>query len=72
MERKINPSLVDIVYLYDNKIVGFKEARNLLAAVFPEFITARDSELDDYMTMIEQREDESKSLEEEPPEPPDA
>lgn len=69
-DRTINPSLVDITYLYDTKLIGFREARNLLEIVFPDFVNARDSELDDYMTLLEQRDDESKTLTDEPPDLP--
>jgi len=70
MERQINPSLVDITYLYDRELIGFSEARNLLEMVFPAFVEARDKEFDEYMTILEQAQNEEKTLTEEPPELP--
>lgn len=57
MAREINPSLVDITYLYDQKLIGFSEARNLLEQVFPGFVEARDKELDQLVTDAEQSTD---------------
>lgn len=70
MDRKINPSLLDIVYLYHEKLIGFSEARGLLEGVIPGYTAVRDQELDAYVTMTEQAQDEEQTLEEEPPDLP--
>lgn len=59
-----------IVWLYDAHSIGFKEHRDLLERVVKGLADVRDHELDEYMTVVEQSENEDKTLEEEPPEPP--
>jgi hypothetical protein len=59
-----------IVWLYDAGSIGFKEHRDLLERVVDHLAAVRDHELDDYQTLMEQREDENKTLEDEPPELP--
>lgn len=57
-----------IVWLHENQSLGFKEHRDLLEALVTRFNTIRDHELDDYVTLTEQSENEDKTLDEEPPE----
>jgi hypothetical protein len=60
-----------IAWLYDATMIGFKESRDLLELTISGFKEIRDHELDEYQTLLEQRDDENKTLEDEPPDLPD-
>jgi hypothetical protein len=59
-----------ITWLYDAGMIGFKESRDLLELTISGFKEVRDRELDEYQTLLEQRDDENKTLEDEPPDLP--
>lgn len=55
-----------ITYLHEAQLLGFREARSLLEGLLDGFDTVRDTELDDYVTTVEQAEKETDEI----PEPP--
>lgn len=60
-----------VAWLYESSMIGFKESRDLLQLLIRDFEQVRDKELDEHVVLLEQRENEDKSLDEEPPDLPE-